>query len=257
MNNIIDTVLKNKNGLKIMTHVIAGYPDLETNKNIIKLMAEIGVDLIEIQIPFSDPMADGPTIMKANQIALNNNIKINDCFELVKELKDKVNIPLLFMTYANVPFAYGIEKFISQCAEIGISGTIIPDLPFDEENDEYYEIARKYNVHPIQIISPDINPERLGEISKFASGFIYTTLKIGITGAQKTINNEGLKFLKKIKNIFSIPVAAGFGISKVEHIEQLKGKVDIAIIGSHILNVFDKSGSEGVKRFLNEIIHGN
>jgi tryptophan synthase alpha chain len=256
MNNLIDKTFQDKNKLKIMTHVVAGYPSIKTNKEIIKVMVECGVDLIEIQIPFSDPMADGPTIMKANQFSLDNRIKIDDCFEMVKDLKKEIDTPLLFMTYANVPFNIGMEKFIKNSSEAGISGLIIPDLPFDEDNDEYIQISQKYNIHPIQVISPDMDTERIKTISNFASGFIYTTLKVGITGAQKVISDEAFDFLKSLKNIFSIPIAAGFGISKPEHLEQLRGKVDMAIIGSHIINIFDESGLNGVRKFLKEGVRG-
>jgi tryptophan synthase alpha chain len=253
MNNLIDKVLKNGKNLKLMTHVVAGYPDIETNKKVIKIMAERGVDLIEIQIPFSDPMADGPTIMRANQKSLDKSIKINDCFDLVKEIKSEIDIPLLFMSYANVPFTIGIEKFILKSVDVGISGLIIPDLPFDEDNDNYYEIALKNNIHPISVISPDIKYERLKEISEVFSGFIYTTLKVGTTGAKKNICHDAIEFLKKLKNTVSVPIAAGFGISSTEHLKELENKIDIAIIGSHLIDVFDKSGIDGVSEFLEKV----
>jgi tryptophan synthase alpha chain len=250
--NNIDQILKKDNKLKLMMHVIAGYPDLDTNIKMIELMEECGVDLIEIQIPFSDPLADGPVIMKANQYALDKGIVLNDCYELVRKLKNNIDIPLLFMTYANVPFHIGIERFISKCASIGISGLIIPDLPFDEDNDNYINIAHKYNLHPVQVISPDIERNRLKKIVNLSTGFIYTTLKIGITGASKTIDRNSFRFLQELKKYTSLPVAAGFGISSPEHIKQLIGKVDIAIIGSHVLNVFDNYGLNGVKKFILE-----
>jgi tryptophan synthase alpha chain len=240
------------NKLKLMMHVVAGYPNFETNVKMIKLMSDCGVDLIEIQIPFSDPLADGPTIMIANQYALDNGAELNDCLQLVRQLKNKIDTPLLFMSYANIPFSAGIRQFISKCASIDISGLIIPDLPFDEDNNDYLHIAHEYNLHPIQVISPDIDLHRQKKIADISSGFIYTTLKVGITGASKKIDRKGLAFLRMIKKHTSLPIAAGFGISSPEHIKELKGKVDITVIGSHILNLFDKSGFNGVKKFITQ-----
>jgi tryptophan synthase alpha chain len=250
VNNKIDQIFLKNNDLKLMMHVVAGYPDFETNMKIIKLMSEYGVDLIEIQIPFSDPLADGPTIMKANQLALDKGVKLDDCFQMVRLLKNKIEIPLLFMSYANVPFSIGTRQFISKCASIGISGLIIPDLPFDENNENYIDVTREYNLHPIQVISPDIANKRLKKIADISSGFLYTTLKVGITGASKTIDRKSFAFLKMLKKNTSLPIAAGFGISSPDHIKELKGKTDIAVIGSHILNLLEKDGLEGIKRFI-------
>ena len=185
MNNLIDEVFSTDNKIKIMTHVVAGYPDLEASKSLIKLMAESGADLVEVQIPFSDPLADGPTIMAANQKALDNGVTPDDCFEMAAEIKEAVSIPILLMTYVNIPFQMGMENFVESSAESGISGLIIPDIPFDEDNNEYITSAVKYGIYPVQVVSPDVSIKRLERIVKVSGGFIYTTLKVGITGARR------------------------------------------------------------------------
>lgn len=250
MANPIDAVLVSRDHLKIMTHVVAGYPDVETNKRTIKMMAESGVDMVEIQIPFSDPLADGPTIMAANQHALQTGITPGDCFNLAKELKEEVDIPLLFMTYFNIPFHMGMEKFIAGSAVSGISGLIVPDIPFDEECENYIQLSKNYRIHPIQVVSPDVDAERLKKITQIADGFIYTTLKVGITGARNQIDEKGLGFINAIRKYTSLPLAAGFGISSPEHFKQLQGKADVAVIGSHIIKLAENRGLEEVRAFI-------
>jgi tryptophan synthase alpha chain len=252
MPNRIDNVFTNHNILKLMTHVVAGYPSIDDNIRLIKKMAENGVDLVEIQVPFSDPLADGPTIMRATQQALNNGINPYDCFALAKEVSNYVEFPLIIMSYVNIPFRMGVEKFISKCVEAGISGAIIPDIPFDELDSDYYSIAKKYGLYAIPVISPDVKTERLKIVAQKGDGFIYSTLKVGITGALQQINNSGLLFLDTIRQYTSLPIAAGFGISSPHHIQQLKGKADIAVIGSHIINVYDNHGIEAVAEFISQ-----
>ena len=244
MTNRIDEVFLKDKKIKLMTHVVAGYPDMETSKELVRVMAESGADLVEIQIPFSDPLADGPTIMAANQRALENGITPDDCFAMAKELTACVDIPILFMTYVNIPFHMGFERFIARSAEVGISGLIIPDLPYDERNHHYLRLAKQYGLRAIQVISPDIKIERLKEIVQRAEGFIYTTLKVGITGVSGQIEKNGLAFIDTILRYSGLPIAAGFGISGPEQVKQLQGKSDAAVIGSHILNILNRHGTK-------------
>jgi tryptophan synthase alpha chain len=236
--------------IRLMTHVVAGYPNMSATEDIMKTMADEGVDLIEIQIPFSDPMADGPTIMKANQQALDNGTTLSHCFSLAEKMSAVLNIPLLFMSYINVPYRAGINTFIAKAKNSGISGLIVPDIPYDEDNIAYNETCLKEGLTPVQVISPDINRERLIYIAQRAHGFIYTTLKVGITGARKEIDNNGLSFISKIKKHTDVPVAAGFGISEPAQVENLSSTCDIAVIGSHLINVYENSGLKGIKKFL-------
>lgn len=249
MTNPIDKVFADRKALKLMTHVVAGYPDLETTETLIRVMAESGADLVEMQIPFSDPLADGPTIATANQAALDNGITPEHCFRLAEKLKSSVDIPLLIMTYANIPFSMGIEQFVKRCSESGISGMIVPDLPFDQ-SPWYLEAAEKYGCFPILVVSPGMSSERLAEIVQQARGFIYTTLRVGITGARKTIHESGLRFLETLRACTSLPIAAGFGISSAEMVNQLQGRADGAVIGSYIIEILNKQGIDEVGQFI-------
>jgi tryptophan synthase alpha chain len=250
MVNPIDTVFSEGKGLKLMTHVVAGYPDIETSGRLIEVMAESGADLVEIQVPFSDPLADGPTIAIANQAALESGTTPDQCFQLARQLSKKINIPLLFMTYANIPFSMGMERFIRKSKEAGISGFIIPDLPFDADNGEYIDIAKSYGCYPIAVVSPGMSAARLKKIVQSALGFIYTTLRVGITGARRSIDDKGLKFLETLGSYTQLPIAAGFGISSAEMLEPLKTRADAAVIGSHIINLFNRDGIEAVAYFI-------
>jgi len=252
VSNSIDHVFSDKEGLKLMTHIVAGYPDFKRSFEIALTMAEEGADLIEIQIPFSDPLADGSTIMEANRIALENGITPSQCFKLAESLNKKINIPLLFMTYANIPFRMGFEKFVKKSKNCGLSGLIIPDLTFDERVEGYFNYAFRDGVYPINVISPDTDEERLEKILAISKGFIYITLRVGITGAVKRIEGKGINFLKKVKEKSRFPLAAGFGLSSLSQIKQLEGLANMAVVGSHIINLYRRSGLPGIKKFLKE-----
>jgi len=252
--NKIDDAFKKDKTIKLMTHIVAGYPDLETSFDLVKAMEQSGADLVEIQIPFSDPMADGPVIMKANQTALNGGTTPDDCFRLAEKLSREINIPLLFMTYGNIPYAMGMEQFIERSASAGIEGLIVPDLPFDENVDGYYELAAGKGLHPIFVLSSGIEQDRLARILPRASGFLYSTLKTGTTGAGTTISPEGLAFAKRLKESSDLPLASGFGISKPEHVAALRGISDAAIVGSKGILLLEEKGIRGVTDFLSSLM---
>lgn len=251
MENRIDQALRGAQGIQLMTHVVAGYPDLDTNADLIRLMAKRGVKLMEIQIPFTDPLADGPTIMRANQAALDAGITPRHCFELCAALsKELPDVAFMFMTYGNIPFAMGMENFLDRTAASGASGVILPDLPWDETDGDYAEAARKRGLHPVMVISPDTEGPRLDTILSRASGLLYTTLKVGITGAGASMDQTGVDYVRNLKNKAGLPIAAGFGISKPEHVAMLDGLADAAVVGSHIINLLDAGGLRAVDAFL-------
>lgn len=251
MTNNIDRVLRERKGIQLMTHVVAGYPSLDMNVELIRLMAKHGVRLVEIQIPFTDPLADGPTIMRANQAALDQGITPDHCFELGAALaKELPDMGFMFMTYANIPFAMGMDHFLNRAAASGASGIILPDLAWDEPGGDYADLARERGLHPIMVISPDTEEARLEKILTRASGLLYTTLKVGITGAGATLDQGGLDYVRDLKKKAGLPIAAGFGISSPEHVAMLRGLADVAVMGSHILNLLDHQGLEAVQDFL-------
>ena len=168
-----------------MTHLVAGYPDFESNLALMKAMEASGIDLIEIQIPFSEPIADGSTITRANQVALERGATLEKVFRFIRKATDAVSIPVLVMSYYNIPFRLGLDRFFSHCLELNVSGVIVPDIPFDEKKEDYFSTIKNYPLSPIIVISPNTRDERLKKISQVAEGFIYTTLKVGTTGSKK------------------------------------------------------------------------
>lgn len=252
MANKIAEALAGEKSLKLMTHVVAGYPDLRTSRDLVVAMSEAGADMVEVQIPFSDPLADGPTIMAANQKALTGGATPARCFDLIRDVKSHVPIPILVMTYANIAHTMGVERFISESAECGVSGLIIPDLPVDERNDDYYSRVKDYDLYAISVLSPGMATPRLWSMAKTAEGFIYITLKVGMTGASGSIEPKGLGFIERVRKYASVPLAAGFGISAAAHIRQLKGRVEMAVVGSHLTDLFDSGGTGSVRRFIEE-----
>lgn len=253
MNDRIDRVFRGDQRLRVMTHVVAGYPDMESCEEVMHCMIRNKVDMIEVQIPFSDPLADGEAIMRANQKALDQGTTPGDCFDLVARVTKESDTPVLFMTYANIPYRMGMERFVSKASQAGASGLIIPDLPYDEDCNGYYQIAAEHGICPIYVVSPDTAESRLKAISERARGFIYTTLKTGITGARDSISSKGIDFIEVIRKYTEIPVAAGFGISSLEHLGLLENKADMGIIGSHLINLYSHEGIEGVSRFLEAV----
>lgn len=250
--------MENREKIRLMTHLVIGYPNLDDTIKLAKVMAESGADLIELQIPFSDPLADGPTIMKACEKSLRNGIKVKDAFKIMGLLSSQISIPILFMAYYNTVFKYGTERFCQDAKEAGAFGLIVPDMPIDEENEEHYlYYCKKYNLHNIQVISPASTDQRLKKNAKVASGFIYCTAHQGITGVKNQLDPAIGAYLRKVRKYFSLPLAVGFGISTKEHIVQLAPYADIAVVGSAIIDVINLSNEdnmeENVKSFINDL----
>ena len=240
----------------LMTHVIVGYPSVEDTFKLVKLMAKLGVDIMELQIPFSDPLADGPTIMRACEKSLENGTKVKDAFTVMKQLNSEVEIPLLFMAYYNTVFVYGVEKFCKDAKKSGVSGLIVPDMPLEEEPQEhFYASAKQSGLHVIHVLSPASTEERMKKNSKLATGFIYCTARQGITGAKDQLDPALGSFLKRVRKHFTMPVAVGFGISKKEHLKVLEKEADIAIIGSAIIEIINKSDKNNLENNIKRFFH--
>lgn len=236
-----------------MTHIVAGYPTLKKSEEIAMLMARSGVDFIEIQIPFSDPVADGPVIMKANEMALAGGVKVEDCFELMKKLSGKAGSKFLFMSYFNIVYRYGVEKFCKRAKECGCYGLIIPDMPIDEEaNEKYLENCEKYGLVAIQVISPLTPDERLRKIANHARGFVYCVSRFGTTGVAAELNPKLKSYLKRVRKFIKLPLAVGFGIAEKRHVEAVHKEAEIAVIGSKIIKLIDEGKDIGA--FLKTIV---
>ena len=232
------------NGKAFIPFVTCGDPDLETTANIVRAMAEAGADLIELGIPFSDPTAEGPVIQSANVRALSAGTTTDRIFDLVQDLRKDVTIPMVFMTYANVVFSYGAEKFISTCQEIGIDGLILPDIPY-EEKDEFDPICKQYGVDLISMVAPT-SEDRIAMVAEEASGFIYVVSSLGVTGVRSEITTDIGAMVELIRANTSCPCAVGFGISTPEQAKKMAGLADGAIVGSAIVKLIAQHGREAV-----------
>lgn len=229
-------------GKAFIPFITCGDPDLETTEKIVHSMAENGADLIELGIPFSDPTAEGPVIQTANLRALTGGATTDKIFDMVRRLRKDLTIPMVFMTYTNVVFSYGADKFISICAKIGINGLILPDLPF-EEKEEFDDICRKYGVALISLIAPT-SQNRVAMIAKKAQGFIYIVSSLGVTGVRNEINTDIPSLVNLVRENTSVPCAVGFGISTPGQAAKMAAISDGAIVGSAIIKLVAQYGRD-------------
>lgn len=234
-----------ENGKAFIAFITCGDPDLKTTADAVRAAVSGGADLIELGIPFSDPTAEGPVIQGANLRALNGGVTTDKIFDFVRELRCDVKVPMVFMTYANVVFSYGAEKFISTCKEIEIDGLILPDLPF-EEKDEFLPICNKYGIDLISLIAPT-SENRIAMIAKQAQGFIYVVSSLGVTGTRSEIKTDLASIVKVIRENTTIPCAIGFGISTPEQAQKMSTVSDGAIVGSAIIKLLEKHGKDAPK----------
>lgn len=234
-----------ENGKAFIAFITCGDPDLETTGAAIRAAVDNGADLIELGIPFSDPTAEGPVIQGANVRALNGGVTTDKIFAFVKELRHDVKVPMVFMTYVNVIFSYGAERFISTCKEIEIDGLILPDLPF-QEKEEFLPICRKYQVDLISLIAPT-SENRIAMISKDAEGFLYIVSSLGVTGTRSEIKTDLSSIIKVVRQNTDIPCAIGFGISTPEQAKKMADLSDGVIVGSAIIKLLEKYGKDAPK----------
>ena len=232
-------------GKAFIPFITCGDPDLETTEKIVRAAVTNGADLIELGIPFSDPTAEGPVIQGANIRALAGGVTTDKIFEMVKRLRKDISIPMVFMTYANVVFSYGAERFIVVCNEIGIDGLILPDLPF-EEKEEFLPLCHKYDVDLISLIAPT-SDNRIAMIAKEAEGFIYIVSSLGVTGTRKEITTDLDALVSKVRQNTNVPCAIGFGISTPEQAAKMAAVSDGAIVGSAIIKIIEKHGKDAAK----------
>lgn len=234
-----------ENGKAFIPFITCGDPDLETTAKVVREAVANGADLIELGIPFSDPTAEGPVIQGANIRALKGGVTTDKVFDLVRELRKDVTVPMVFMTYANVVFSYGADKFISTCKEIGINGLILPDLPY-EEKEEFLPQCKKYGVDLISLIAPT-SENRIAMIAKEADGFIYLVSSLGVTGTRSEISTDLKSIVDVIRQNSSVPCAIGFGISTPEQAKKMADIADGAIVGSAIIKIIEQYGKDAPK----------
>lgn len=233
-----------QNGKAFIPFITAGDPSLEVTEQLVYEMEKAGADLIELGIPFSDPTAEGPVIQAANIRALSGGVTTDKVLEMVDRIRKKSQVPLVFMTYANVVFSYGIERFVKRSAEVGMDGLILPDIPY-EEKEEFDEVCRKYGLDLISLIAPTSH-DRIRMVAKEAQGFVYCVSSLGVTGTRSEITTDVDAMVKLVKEVSDIPVAVGFGISNPETAKKMAEVSDGAIVGSAIVKLCAEYGEDCV-----------
>lgn len=239
----------------LMTHIVVGYPSLAESLEIVDAMVEGGVDVMELQFPFSEPMADGPVILAANQKALARGATVKRCFDFAAEVTRKHPIPFLVMSYYNLLFRAGVAEFVERMRGAGLAGAIVPDLP-PEEGGEYLAAMDSAGLDPIFIFSPSTSDERLRAIAARARGFVYCVARKGVTGVHTSFSAEIDAYLGRCRRATSLPLALGFGVQDAADVSFLRGKVDIAVVGSATLRLIDERGVAAVGDFVRHLRAG-
>jgi tryptophan synthase alpha chain len=242
--NSIEKIKKAFSHKAFIPFITGSDPDIETTERLIFTLAEAGADIIEIGIPFSDPVAEGPVIEAADERALKAGCTVDKLFDMVKQIKDEIKIPLLFMTYYNPIFGYGAERFVNRCVDSGIDGLIVPDLPFDER-DELKIFTDRAEIALISLIAPT-SDDRIETIAKASEGFLYCVSSLGVTGTRDSLGNHAKSMIERVKKVSDIPCAVGFGVSDPETAKTTASYADGVIIGSAIVKIVAKYGKDSI-----------
>ena len=235
-----------QSGKAFIPFITCGDPDLETTGAAVRAAVENGADLIELGIPFSDPTAEGPVIQGANLRALAGGVRTEQIFSFVRELRKDIQVPMVFMTYANVVFSYGADRFISTCRDVGIDGLILPDLPF-EEKEEFLPLCHRYGVDLISLIAPT-SMDRISMIAREAEGFLYIVSSLGVTGTRSEITTDLASVIKAVRENTDVPCAIGFGISTPAQAARMAELADGVIVGSAIIKILEQYGKDAPPR---------
>lgn len=252
-NRIVQRLEENEKILSI--YFTAGFPKLEDTREVIRQLANSGVDLIEIGLPFSDPLADGPTIQASSTTALNNGMNTNLLFEQLEGIREEVDIPLIMMGYYNPVLQYGLEEFCSRCEAIGIDGLILPDLPLAEFKEQLQPLAKKHGLSFVPLITPQTSDKRIREIDAMSDSFIYMVSSASTTGAKSGVKDEQEAYFQRIEAMdLDHPQIVGFGISSKETFQKATRSTHGAIIGSAFIKMLEKEGPEGIPGFVASIL---
>jgi tryptophan synthase alpha chain len=241
---------KAENKKAFITYMTAGLPSLEGTKDIIIAQDEAGTDIIELGIPFSDPVADGPVIQEASYQSIQLGTNLKKVFDVVVKVRKESEIPIVFMMYYNTILYYGVEKFVDKCIEVGVDGIIIPDLPFEEQGEINEFLVKEEAPILIQLVSP-VSKQRVPKILENARGFVYCVSSMGVTGQAASFHKDIIDYLSEVKKVSKIPVMMGFGIRTAKDIEPMKDIIDGAIVGSHFINLMNESNYsiEAIKEY--------
>lgn len=230
-----------------MPFFTVGYPDLPTSLQVIETLVEAGADAIEVGMPFSDPVGEGPVIQHSSQVSLAQGTKIKDCLDLVRTLRAReIQVPLLLMGYINPLLAYGLERFVSEAATVGANGFIVADLP-PEEAQEMTKLTESHHMAQIPLLAPTSTPERIRQVVSTARGYVYLVSVTGVTGARDTLPPDLADYVQRVRAATALPLAVGFGISKPEQAKLVAGVADGVIVGSALVRLMEKEGIEGIR----------
>jgi tryptophan synthase alpha chain len=238
-----------KKPLLLMTHIVLGYPSFRESWALARRMVDAGVDLMELQIPFSEPMADGPVILKANQDALAAGATVGKCLEFARELAQQVPIPLLFMSYYNIVFKHGVQRFAAEMKRAGLYGAIVPDLPV-EEGAEYASAMAAEGLAGVPLFAPNTPEARMRLLAAGGSGMVYCVARKGVTGAKTDFSADLGEYLARARRATTLPLAVGFGLKSKSDVDFLRGKVDVAVVGTESLRILNESGVGAVGEFI-------
>ena len=238
---------RDANRATFMPFFTVGFPDLPTSIQAFETLVAAGADVIEIGIPFSDPLSDGPTNQHASQIALENHIRLADCIRVVRTLRERgVKIPLVLMGYFNPVLSYGLEKYVQDAAQAGASGFIIPDLPM-EEAAELNGYCERYGLVLIPMLAPTSTPERIRQVVADAKGFVYLVSVTGVTGTRDSLPPDLAEYVRRVRSLTTLPLVAGFGISQPQHVKTVAGLADGVVVGSALIRVMESQGLEAMR----------
>lgn len=244
---------KKDNDILLMTHVICGYPSFEANWKELEIMADAGVEFVELQFPFSEPSADGPLFVKANELSLQNGTTVDQCFDFLKKVSEHFSFKTLMMGYYNTAYKMGHEKFVSRLKDAGACAYILPDLPLEEAG-ELHKASLAEGIEPIMLMTPTNTDERLAQIAEVASGLIYVVARKGVTGGKTKMSTEVGQYLDRCRAVTNLPLGVGFGVSNRKDIDFLRSQnADIAIIGTAALKAWEEGGEEALTKLFSNI----
>lgn len=239
-------------GLLLMTHIVVGYPGFDVGLRVVEQMVEAGAQVIELQIPFSEPIADGPVILRANQEALARGVTVEQCLQFMEQVARRFDVPFLCMTYYNILFRRGVGAFVDRLADAGMRGAIVPDLPPEEAGD-YLAAMERRGLAPVFIFTPTTDDGRMRELAAVSRGLVYCVARRGVTGAETRFGDELATYLERCRRATELPLAVGFGVRDRADVEFLRGRADLAVVGTRSLQVLEEQGVEAVGAFLRSL----
>ena len=244
---------KQHKDLLVMAHVVCGYPSFEANMQELEIMHEAGVDLVELQFPFSEPSADGPLFVRANEQSLKSGTTVDQCFDFMKLVSERFSFKVLMMGYYNTVFKMGEEVFVQRLKEAGGVGYIVPDLPL-EESAHLHALSAATDIEPIILMTPTSSDKRLAQLGAISRGMVYVVARKGVTGSKTNMGDDVIGLIERWRQHASVPMGVGFGISSKADMDFLRGHADMAIVGTAALQTWEDSGAEGLKKFFAELM---